>query len=273
MINPYASIDFGDNGHHRLLSVSHQHLDSGQTSFDKIYETGVRHFAISKYHPSILSYPYHYNPSYYFKYANNSPTSTDDIETIRDQALTISFSNKDDVVGSPNAEHVYTYMWVPGYQRDKWNGVHINGLGSFFESELTPEPVGGYDSAPAGYSYSGVLEGILKNLQYEDGGGVIVNHPYWTNNNRHGRDYSVERFVRDCLDYDPRVLGTDIIESGGNGMQQASGDYTNGYAYNSELIDNILCTGRRCWIFAMPDHRTNRGRNELLLPSGSTQLR
>ena len=44
-------------------------------------------------------------------------------------------------------------------------------------------------------------------------------------------------------------------------------------AYNSELIDNILNTGRRCWIFCQDDwyaasELVPRGRNELLIPSG-----
>lgn len=71
MYNPYAGIDW--DRVHRLHSVNHVHTFSansgqddwprgpenldGQAIFDGMYERGIRHFALSNYHPAKPTYP------------------------------------------------------------------------------------------------------------------------------------------------------------------------------------------------------------------------
>ena len=257
MINPYSDVDL--NVTERIQSISHQHLSHTsdaltQSTFDSIYATGVRHFAISRYRPSLITYPFDYTNNT-FVYVNNPFGSTDDIDTLKaNYSCTVNTEN--DVVGSPNAEHVYPLLYFNDAW-NKWSSVHINGIGSTFESGLVPDPNDGYGNSGVETPYSNAITSILNHLQFADSGGVIINHPYWTNNNKHF-DFDISRFIKDCLDYDSRVLGTDIILDGRQ----------NALEYESNLIDNILSTGRRCWIFCQGDWNLKRGRNELLIPSG-----
>lgn len=257
MINPYSGIDLGTV--ERIQSVSHQHLSHSsdeltRSNFNTIYGTGVRHFAISRYRPSLITYPFDYTDGS-FVYVNNPFDSTDSPETLKEN-YSCTVDIEDDVIGSPNAEHLYPLLLWNG-SWNKWNSVHMNGLGSTFESGLKPVESTGYGNEGLGISYSKAIDAILKKLQYPDGGGVIINHPNWTNNNKHF-DFDVPRFIEDCLDLDQRVLGTDIISGG----KQTALEYQTG------VIDSILATGRRCWIFCQGDWNLKRGRNELLIPSG-----
>lgn len=261
MINPYSGINLGTV--ERIQSVSHQHLSHSsdeltKSNFNTIYGTGVRHFAISRYRPSLITYPFDYTNGS-FVYVNNPFESTDSPETLKENySCTVDIEN--DVIGSPNAEHLYPLLLWNG-SWNKWNGIHINGLGSTFESGLIPVEGTGYGNEGLDIPYSQAIDAILGELQFSDGGGVIINHPYWTNNNKHF-DFDVTRFIEDCLDHDQRVLGTDIISGG----KQTALEYQTG------VIDSILKTGRRCWIFCQGDWNLTRGRNELLIPSGLSGL-
>jgi hypothetical protein len=64
-----------------------------------------------------------------------------------------------------------------------------------------------------------------------DGGGVTVNHPTWTKLDR--------GLLLDILDWDPRVLGIEILESGTS---------------SENYWDWVLSTGRQCFGFCVPDH-------------------
>lgn len=256
MINPYSGINLSNT--ERILSVSHQHLShakaSTQRSFDEIYATDVKHFCISRYRPSIITYPFDYTNNT-FEYVANDFHSTDDVETLKIQdAVTINIQN--DVIGSPNAEHIYPLLLWNGAW-NKWSSIHINSVGSLWESCLIPDSETGYQNASSGLSYSDDIRGMIANLLYSDSGGVIVNHPEYTENSKHF-DFDLTRFIEDCLDLDQRVLGTDVISSG----TQTT------IAYNSSVIDTILSTGRRCWMFCIGDWARDRGRNELLIPTG-----
>lgn len=256
IINPYKGIDFDAIG--RVLGVSHQHLShtkaKTQGSYDSIYATGVRHFAISRYRPSIITYPFDYENNT-FVYVANSFDSTSDVDTLKEEdGVTINMGS--DVVGSPNAEHIYPLLLNDG-KWSQWSSVHINAIGSTWESCTVPDPVDGYNNVSSGLTYSQDIAKMLENLQWPECGGVIINHLDYTNKTKH-IDFDVVRFTADCLDFDPRVLGTDIIAAGSQGS----------FGYLSKCIDTILKTGRRCWVFAQGDWNMTRGRNELLIPTG-----
>lgn len=109
MENPYEDVDWEHD--HLLHSVNHVHTFSGntgsdfwelhtdhldgQTVFDGMYESGIRHFALSNYHPAKPSYPL----DRFF-------------ETVPDDAL-----------GCPNAEHHSTEV-----------SGHYCTIGSYFQS-------------------------------------------------------------------------------------------------------------------------------------------
>ena len=259
MINPYEEV--GLQNAERVLSVSHQHLSHtsetiAQNNFNDIYNSGVRHFAISRYRPSIITYPFNYENNS-FIYVGNQFDTTETIEQLKEN-YAFKIQAHGDVIGCPNAEHVYPLLRF-NENWSKWSSIHINAIGSAFESGLTPL-ADGYQNTGLEVSYSEAYTKMLKKLQYPDAGGIIINHPKWTNDSKHF-EYDIQRFMMDSLDFDQRVLGTDVIE---NGTQTA-------IDFNTAMIDNILSTGRRCWIFAQGDWNMTRGRNELLIPTGLTR--
>ena len=68
------------------------------------------------------------------------------------------------------------------------------------------------------------------------------------------------------LDHDPRVLGIEIYNRGGGGKDE-NGDYQP--AFFTDLLDELLKTGRRCFGFAVIDWQmktNNWGSNILLVP-------
>ena len=268
MINPYDGVNLQTA--ERIHSVSHQHLSHtqseatpspSQVSFNQLYTSGARHFAISRYRPSINTYPFDYETNKFVYVANTFGSTLPLADLKRTYGREITF--EDDVIGSPSAEHVYPYLlW-----ENKWNrrsNVHINGIGSYYESGLVPNTESGYESVGVNLPYSQVLRNIFVNLQFVDGGGAIINHPNWTDIHKH-INFNVVRFICDCLDFDSRVLGTDMIE-----YIRSSEHVQDAIVPNTQKIDAILSTGRRCWIFCEGDWGTTYGRNELLIPSGVT---
>lgn len=129
----------------------------------------------------------------------------------------------DYMLGSPNSEKVKATTIMN----------HVNALGSFCV---------GYGAADQPTkTWEEVFEDILSQLQYEDGGGITVNHPRGNPPTKAGFDLVITE-----LDYDPRVLGIEIY---------------NHYAFNrdinylfmTQMWDLVLSTGRRCWGFSVVD--------------------
>ena len=217
MINPYNNIAW--NSVNRIQSCSHEHCEN-QTQFNRLVESsGIRHIAISNYYPSAPVYPLSE------KFTYGIPV---------------------DAISCPNAEqHVLS---IDGMHH---NYLHINSLGSFFESG---SPRG---ETPAGCEWEDVLtviDKITSELQFSDGGGVTINHPVW----------SGLTFEQVCLmlDHDPRVLGIEFFNE--------TSEKDNGTGWALRLWDEILQTGRKCYGFAVADHEGQgtadwKGRNILLV--------
>ena len=136
------------------------------------------------------------------------------------------------VLEAPNAEH-HGFKWENG----KWaNNVHMCAPGSAFKSG-TFDAHSVYKTVSHGYYFgSGELwetavDRMIDALVCPDGGGVTINHPTWTKLSR-------DRLAK-MLDYDPRVLGIEVLECCG---------------VNSENYwDWVLATGRQCFGFFVPD--------------------
>lgn len=159
------------------------------------------------------------------------------------------FSNvPDDIIGSPNSE--FYNMDIPF--------LHVNGLGSFASE---PEP-------NSKYRWQYKFDLILRNMQYEDAGGITLNHPNWTKAYAEEQGIGTEKLknsdLEKMLDYDNRVLGIEFYNAGSVGASE--------YMWDLDTWDEILLTGRRCWGFCVPDHDAEssnssyvmRGRNVLL---------
>lgn len=89
---------------------------------------------------------------------------------------------------------------------------------------------------------------ILKNLQYNDGGGITINHPQWSRWASHSEHPSVNDICT-MLDYDPRVLGIEFYNS------TCEYAFEEKVGWDLDTWDAILKTGRSCWGFSVADHR------------------
>ena len=160
------------------------------------------------------------------------------------------------VLEAPNAEH-HNFLADDG---KKSRYLHMNAPGSLFASGTFDQHQkrrfqtgfrGGYDFG-SGEKWSTAIDRMIAGLIHPDGGGVTVNHPKWTGIGR--------EFLLKILDYDPRVLGIEVIEGG---------------ASNCETYwDWVLSTGRQCFGFFVPDHSIRRkdqsfGVNVLVTPERS----
>lgn len=226
MINPYAETNWSTDQH--IVSISHAHSEA-QNQFNHLVAGGVQHYAISNYYPSSPTYPL-----------------TDFFETIPAGAI-----------ASPNAEHHSSSV-----DGTTIHVFHFNSLGSTFSSG---KPRGETPIGLDGLDWHEAFDEILDDLQYEDGGGITLNHPTWSAAQTYIMRTNLFNWFCRFLDYDPRVLGLEIFNTakstdGGESMEG-----------NIKLWDDILSTGRRCWCFCVPDHEGQTrddwdGRNILLVP-------
>ncbi len=140
------------------------------------------------------------------------------------------------VLEAPNAEH-HAFLMENGRNHGH---LHMNSPGSLFASGTFDQNQknrfqtgtrGGYHFG-SGEFWKTAVDRMIEGLIYPDGGGVTINHPSWSG-------YERGLLLR-LLDYDPRVLGIEVLEAG----------------VNSEAYwDWILATGRQCFGFFVPDHK------------------
>ena len=155
------------------------------------------------------------------------------------------------VLEAPNAEH--HIFWRDGGRPTP--RLHMNSLGSTFSSgtfdrgqRFQTKERGGYYPG-CNEHWKTAIDRMIGGLVFPEGGGVTINHPNWSAYDR--------SFMLEILDYDPRVLGIEVIEGG---------------ALRSESYwDWVLSTGRQCFGFFVPDHSIRRkddsfGVNVLLAP-------
>ena len=163
----------------------------------------------------------------------------------------------DGVLEAPNAEH-HAFLMENGRNHGY---LHMNSPGSLFasgtfdqnqKSRFQTGTRGGYHFG-SGEFWKTAVDRMIAGLMFPDGGGVTINHPSWSG---HGRS-----LVLKLLDYDPRVLGIEVLEAG----------------VNSEAYwDWVLSTGRQCFGFFVPDHKIRPkngvfGVNVLLVPERSAE--
>lgn len=220
MINPYSGVAWETVA--RVMSCSHEHSED-QAQFNRLTETsGLQHIAISNYYPSAPVYPL---------------------------SAKFDYGIPANAISCPNAEH--HNLSIKGTPLPR---LHLNGLGSFFSSG---SPRGETPLGCQGVDALTIVSAICNDLQFSDGGGVTINHPYWSNLSIDNIEY--------ILDYDDRVLGLEIFNSF---IENA--EIGESMAGNIEKWDAVLSTGRRCWGFCVADHQGQQfpdwmGRNILLV--------
>ena len=135
------------------------------------------------------------------------------------------------VLEAPNAEH-HGFLLDSGRHAP---GLHMNAPGSTFASGTFDQwqkrrfqtGVRGGISVGSGEHWKTAVDRMIAGLLFPDGGGVTINHPKWSAYDRN--------LMLEILDYDPRVLGIEVIE---------------GARSNSERYwDWVLSTGRQCFGF------------------------
>lgn len=133
---------------------------------------------------------------------------------------------------APNAEH-HTFLHRDGGDEDVM--LHLCSPGSAFASGSF-DKWGLFGTKKQGWCpgcgefWGTSIDRMIEGLIIPDGGGVTINHPTWSQLDR--------SLILDLLDWDPRVLGMEVLEAG----------------YNSEYYwDWVLATGRQCFGFFVPD--------------------
>ena len=281
--HPYKDVDWSTA--HRIKGTTHIHCVN-QDDLDVILKRGIRFLTLSNYYPSAPWWPLSKMTKNYYRLHHDFPVTVNGKRTegpfdwnaivgqwIKDlpPELQAEYPFKEgdplfkplpeDVLEAPNAEHHY-------FLSDDGDGprhvplFHMNSPGSAFASgtfdqlskkRFQTKTRGGYNSG-SGEHWKTAIDRMIGGLIFPDGGGVTVNHPKWSAYDR--------MFLLELLDYDPRVLGIEVIEDG----------YINSESY----WDWVLATGRQCFGFFVPDHSIRRkdnsfGVNVLLTPERTVQ--
>lgn len=137
-----------------------------------------------------------------------------------------------DMLEAPNAEH-HNFLLADGKPAGR---LHMCAPGSAYVSG-TFDAHDRMKTKSHGYCYGSgefwgtAIDRMIERLIVPDGGGVTINHPTWTRIDK--------KLLLEILDWDPRVLGLEVLESGVN---------------SEHYWDWVLATGRQCYGLFVPDH-------------------
>ena len=254
--HPYSGLDWGSV--HQVKTTSHVHCTK-QEDLDVLLRRGFGLLTLSNYYPSAPWCPlsemtenyhilHHDHPVVVNRKRTEGPFDWNAIvgawadELPPEQRAQYPFREggkifkplPEGVLEAPNAEH-HSFRTEDGKYLSR---VHMNAIGSMHKSGTFDRrhffqtyKRGGYDIG-CGEPWPQAVDRMLGALVDPDGGGVTLNHPSYTSANR--------LLLLRMLDYDPRVLGIEVIEGG----------RTNNEGY----WDWLLATGRQCFGFFVPDH-------------------
>ena len=157
-----------------------------------------------------------------------------------------------DLLEAPNGEH-HSFKLRNGKGAGR---LHICAPGSAYISgtfdahDKKGTGSHGYCSG-SGEFWGTAIDRMIEKLIVPDGGGVTNNHPTWT--------YLDRNLLLELLDWDPRVLGIEVLEAGVN---------------SENYWDWVLSTGRQCYGFFVPDWSVNDeifGVNVLVTPERTVE--
>ena len=268
---PYDGLDW--SACHQINTTSHGHC-MNQAALDCYLKHNFGFMTISNYYPGAPTMPgktirrwhyrvHHDHPVVVNGKRTDGPFDWNEIvkplvgeldEKFRKQYPftegDLMFPNwPDGMLEAPNGEH-YGFKMADG--TPAWS-LHLCCPGSAFMSG-TFDSHYSFHTDKLGYSFSSsefwgtAIDRMIEKLVCPDGGGVTINHPTWTHLKR--------ELMLEILDWDPRVLGMEVLEHG----------------FNSEHYwDWALATGRQAFGFFVPDWGFNEpekdfGVNVLVVP-------
>lgn len=252
--NPYAGINWEKS--HRIHTSTHNHVTKPE-SLACTLAKGYELLTISNYYPSKPYYPLSsvkvntfacsqehgvlHNGKFEEGPINwNEVISQWEDELTEEERGNFPFKEgeplfpplPEGILEAPNAEH-HSFTDCDLIME---RGLHITAPGSLWASGhfATAGRYGlkahGYTPG-AGIPWREAFRKILDNLLWEEGGGIIINHPTHTQ--------CIFQFLLDALDFDDRVLGLEVWNT----------------TLSSEGVwDSVLRTGRQCFGFFVPDH-------------------
>ena len=251
---PYAGLDWTKV--QRVKTTSHGHC-TGQKMLDAYLKRGFGLITMSNYYPSAPYVPAAKMTSGYYRMHHEHPVMVKGVRTDGpfdwnkiisgwkdklDPKVAKGFPLREGgkmfkplpegVLEAPNAEH-HGFRLANGRSA---GSLHMCAPGSAFASG-TFDAHDVFKTLSHGYHYGSgefwgtAIDRMIAGMIYPDGGGVTINHPTWTKLDR--------ELMLKILDWDPRVLGIEVIEDSG---------------HNSENYwDWALSTGRQCFGLFVPD--------------------
>ena len=250
---PYRDVDWSKAV--RVKTTSHGHCIS-QSMLDTYLKRGFGLLTMSNYYPSAPYVPAADMTVGYYRMHHEHPVMVNGKRTDGpfdwnkivggwksqldpEQAKSFPFKEggkmfkplPEGVLEAPNAEH-HNFKLANGRGA---GSLHMCCPGSAFASG-TFDARDRFKSHSHGYNFGSgefwgtAVDRMIAGFIYPDGGGVTINHPTWTKLDR--------ELMLNILDWDPRVLGIEVLEAG----------------FNSESYwDWALATGRQCFGFFVPD--------------------
>lgn len=252
---PYTGIDWATA--HQINTTSHGHCCS-----ESMLKEYIRHrfglITMSNYYPSAPYYPAAEMTVNYYRCHHDFPVMVDGVRTPGpfdwneilkswidkiDPKFAKQFPFKEggkifpnfpkDLLEAPNAEH-HNFLLKNGRRA---GSLHMCAPGSLFKSGTfdahndfgSAWKYGKYDFG-SGEFWGTAIDRMIAAMEYPDGGGVTINHPTWSKLDR--------LLMLDILDWDPRVLGIEVLEAGVN---------------SENYWDWALSTGRQCYGLFVPD--------------------
>ena len=252
---PYSDVDWSSV--RRVNTTSHGHCTS-QRMLDAYLKRGFGLMTISNYYPSAPTMPGKSITKDFYRFHQthrvccrgkrvDPPRDWNAVIAAHPEYIDPSVRNQyplvengerlfpdwpDGLLEAPNAEH-HTFLRREGGEEDVM--LHLCAPGSAFASG-TFDKWGLLGTKKQGWCtgcgefWGTEIDRMIGGLVVPDGGGVTVNHPTWTQLDR--------GLLLEILDWDPRVLGIEVLEAG----------------HNSEHYwDWVLATGRQCFGFFVPD--------------------
>ena len=267
--NPYQNIDWEKQI--RVTGCTHVHC-STRKEFIHAMESGLEFATFANYYPSAPYYPASSIRENTFKLGQPSYVRNGEVvhERLDIRKLFAEWGEDQSQLPTSEGELLFPpapegFLEAPNAEHHFFSDynvyLHITCPGSFFAS-------GNYNrnrqSALARHGirvgtqmpWRKAFDAMLEALMIPDGGGIVINHPHWS--------HLPHQFLCELLDYDPRVLGLEVINAncGKEGTAAAESQW-----------DEVLGTGRQCYGFCVQDHMNSneklQGRS-ILLPEERT---
>ena len=268
--NPYQNIDWGKQI--RVTGCTHLHCASRE-EFVRAMESGLEFATFSNYYPSVPYYPASSIRENTFKLGQPSYIRNGEVihERLDYRKLYTEWGVDCSKLPTSEGELLFPpppagFMEAPNAEHHLFSDfnvyLHITCPGSFFASgncDRNRNSVLAQHGIRVGTQmpWRKAFDAMIDALMIPDGGGIVINHPHWS--------HLPHQFLCEMLDYDPRVLGLEVINADCGPDRTAAAE---------SQWDEVLGTGRQCYGFWVQDHlHLSKGKLQgrcILLPEERT---